>query len=237
MGEDQRVNQPKDYSQPLQTLMQRAGLSSYRALSRAAGVSRSTLTLLRQGQVGRLRVVSVQRLAQALGVTTTELLVQFDQAGPANAPPTNLDSPAAESSGDQNPVALQPAMTLRQEYERLQQQLDAQPQHIYQQVQGEAIAILEPWLRQWPTAIYAAQQNPTIPATRLIPLTKPLDRLLQAWGLTAIGPVGAEVPYDPQQHQPMGAAVTPGQRVRIRYVGYYQGDRLLYRAQVSPAES
>ncbi|TVP65321.1 MAG: hypothetical protein EA342_14560 [Leptolyngbya sp. LCM1.Bin17] len=231
MGEDQRVKQPNDYSPLLQALMQRAGLSSYRALSRAAGVSRSTLTLLRQGQVGRLQVVSVQQLAQALGVTTTELLVQFDRTLPAHAPPANLAPPTAENPVAQNPEALW------QEYERLQQQLEAQPQHICQQVQREAIAILEPWLLQWPTAIYAAQQNPTIPATRLIPLTKPLDALLQAWGLTAIGPVGAEVPYDPQQHQPMGATITPGQQVRIRYAGYQQGDRLLYRAKVSPVES
>ena len=234
MGEDQRVKQPNDYSQPLQALMQRAGLSSYRALSRAAGVSRSTLTLLRQGQVGRLRVVSVQRLAQALGVTTPELLVQFDGAGPAAPPPAQ---PVSQGAVSQAPEALQPDITLRQEYERLKHQLETQPQHICQQVQREAIALLEPWLLQWPTAIYAAQQNPTIPATRLIPLTKPLDALLQAWGLTAIGPVGADVPYDPQQHQPMGAAITPGQRVRIRYVGYQQGDRLLYRAKVSPVES
>ena len=200
MGEDQRVNQPQDYSQRLQALMQRAGLSSYRALSRAAGVSRSTLTLLRQGQVGRLRVVSVQRLAQALGVTTPELLVQFDDAGPTNAPPTAQPvSQGAVSQGavSQTPEALQPDITLRQEYERLKHQLETQPQQICQQVQAEAIALLEPWLLQWPTAIYAAQQNPTIPATRLIPLTQPLDRLLQAWGLTAIGPVGADVPYDP----------------------------------------
>jgi transcriptional regulator with XRE-family HTH domain len=207
----------QDYSQRLQRLMQQAGLTSYRRLSEAAGVSRSSLALLRQGQVGRLQVASVQQLALALGVSPGELLAQFDRESP-DPEPTAAPAPAA----------------LQQEYHRLTQQLEAQAQQIRQQVQGEAIATLEPWLLQWPTAAHAAQQNDTLPASRLLPLTKPIEALLHRWQLTPIGPVGAEVPYDPQQHQVLGATPAPGHPVRIRYVGYYHGDRLLYRAKVSP---
>ena len=57
-----------DLSPRLQGLMQKAGLTSYRALCRGAGVSRLTVDQLRQGQVGRLRVDRVQRLSQVLEI-------------------------------------------------------------------------------------------------------------------------------------------------------------------------
>jgi molecular chaperone GrpE (heat shock protein) len=59
--------------------------------------------------------------------------------------------------------------------------------------------------------------------------------LVAAWEVEPIGTVGTEVPYDPQNHQLMGGTVQPGESVRVRYVGYRQGDRLLHRAKVSPA--
>ncbi len=46
--------------------------------------------------------------------------------------------------------------------------------------------------------------------------------------------VGTELPYDSRQHQLMGGTANPGDLVRVRYAGYKQGDRLLYRAKVSP---
>ncbi|MGF1568011.1 MAG: hypothetical protein ACFCVD_08055 [Nodosilinea sp.] len=210
-----------DYSQPLQALMQTAQIPSYRALAATAGISRWSVDLLRRGRVGQLRVEVLGRLSHTLGVPVPVLIAQFGED--AKIAPLGLDR--AQSLAQVEP--------LRQEYERLQAEMEAQAQVVRQQMQGEAIAILESWLLQWPTAVYAVQQNESLPATRLIPLTKPLDRLLQAWDMTPIGSVGAEVPYDPQQHQPMGAEVSPGQPVRIRYVGYRQGDRLLYRAKVS----
>ncbi len=126
---------------------------------------------------------------------------------------------------DPEPSDHPPAIATRDQHQALQRQF-----------QRQAIALLEPWLLQWPAAVYAAQQNPSLPASRLIPLTQPWHHVLASWDLTTIGEVGAETIYDPQLHQPLEGSLQPGQPVRIRYPGYRQGDRLLYRARVSPLE-
>jgi hypothetical protein len=97
------------------------------------------------------------------------------------------------------------------------------------------LQVLESLLLQLPTAVYAAQQNPQVSAVKLLPLLRPIDALLQQWGIEAIAQVGVELPYDPQQHQLMAGTAAMGDRVRVRYVGYRQGDKLLYRAKVSLA--
>jgi molecular chaperone GrpE (heat shock protein) len=56
---------------------------------------------------------------------------------------------------------------------------------------------------------------------------------LQHWGIESIAPVGAELPYNPQQHQLIEGTAEAGQSVKVRYTGYRQGDKLLYRAKVS----
>lgn len=106
--------------------------------------------------------------------------------------------------------------------------------HTFQQA---TLQTLESMLIQLPTVLHAVQQNPDIPASRLVPLLRPLDKLLEEWGIVAIAPVGSEVPYDPQHHQLMDGMAQPGDRVRVRYTGYVQGDRLLYRAKVSPVQA
>jgi len=215
-----------DCSQLLKRLMQQAGLDSYRALSRRSGVSPWSITLLRQGQLQRLRVDALLRLSQALAVPVEELIIGFYGSSGSPSPEP------APSTGE----AAAPVAALQREYERLQQQLVEQEEQVRRQVQADAIALLESWLLQWPTAAYAAQQNASLPAARLLPLTKPLDTLLHAWDIVPIGTVGADVSFDPQLHQPMGGNPQPGQRVRVRYVGYRHGDRLLYRAKVSPVD-
>ena len=203
-------------------------LASYRALSRASGVPRSAIDRLRQGQVGQLRVATLQALSQALRVPMTTLVDRF---GPASSPPR------ADSESILAPEALAQESALRQECDRLQQQLAAQADTVRQQVQQEAIAQLESWLVQWPTAAHAAQQRDDLPAHKLIPLVRPVEALVRGWGVTAIETVGAEVAFDPTVHQPKGALLTPGQPVRVTHVGYRQGDRLLYRARVTSVEA
>ncbi len=198
-----------DYSPQLQTLMGAVGLTSYRALGRAAGVSRTAVDRLRRGQVAGLSVQALLHLSQALQVSSAELIAQF--GWPVDPPPRPPSPPS---------LVLDSA-------------IDAEAAQ-RQRFQADALACLEPWLRQWPTAVAAAQRQPDLPASRLLPLTQPWQDLLQGWGVTAIGEVGRELPYDPQVHQPLQGHVAPGARVRVRYLGYRHGDRLLYRAQVSP---
>jgi transcriptional regulator with XRE-family HTH domain len=212
---------PVDYSELLRSHMTQSGIASYRALSQASGVSRSAIDRLRRGQVGQLRLSTLQRLSHTLGVPLGELVEAFDEASLAPSSAT----------------ATQQLKALRQECDRLRTQLTTQAETLRQQVQQEALGQLESWLVQWPTAVYAAQQKPDLPAQKLIPLVRPVEVLVQRWGVTAIETVGAEVSFDPQIHQPNpGAALQPGDPVRVSHGGCRQGDRLLHRARVTPID-
>ncbi len=217
-----------DYSSQLRQLMQQVGIGSYRALGEQAELSQWGIRLLRLGQVERLRIGMLLRLSAVLKTSVADLITIF--SGSTDA----LDPPVESSPGGHDAPSV---ATLQREYSRLQHQMAEQEQEIRRQVQGEAISVLESWLLQWPTAAYAVQQNGNLPASRLLPLTKPLDALLNSWDLTTIGTVGEVVPFEPQLHQPMGGHARPGQSVKIRYVGYRHGNRLLYRAKVSPVDS
>ncbi len=96
------------------------------------------------------------------------------------------------------------------------------------------IHLLEPWLRQWPTVLAAVEKNPDLPAIKVIPLVQPVEALMASWGITPIAPIGAELPYDPQEHELMTGTAERGDRIRVRYAGYRRGDKLLWRAKVSP---
>lgn len=190
--------------------MKAAGISSLRSLSQQSGVSRRQIDKLRSGETHQLSVHHVLQLARALKLSSSELL-QLE----------------AESQSP-NPEAIQA------EYQRLKNELAVMRSQLRQEFQAETLNTLEPLLLQWPTAAYAAQNNPTAPAVRLLPLLKPLEQLLQSWQIEPIGTVGQVVPYTPQIHQWAGEAVPPegNQSVQISHVGYRQGDKLLYRAKV-----
>lgn len=104
-------------------------------------------------------------------------------------------------------------------------------------LQYRALHTLEPFLRFWPTAAYAATQNPTAPAQGILPLAKPIFQLLEQWGVIPIGEVGAIVAFDPQQHQSDSSYLAAGVPVRITHQGYWWGNRLLFRAQVTPVDT
>jgi transcriptional regulator with XRE-family HTH domain len=199
--------------------MQAISISTYTQLCQHAGVSAMVIRRLRRGQIDQMQLGTLRKIAQGLQISLTELLTTFTP--PAFTPPASPMQPARQNN-------------LQQEYDRLQQQLNQQRETILQEFQQASLQTLESWLLQWPTAVYAAQHNPNAPAVKLLPLIKPVETLLQQWGIAAIGTIGETVAFDPQQHQVMGSSVNLGDPVRIRYVGYRQGDRLLYRAKVSP---
>lgn len=199
----------------LRQLMATVKVPSYRALARAAGVSDWAVTQLRRGQIGKMRLETLVALAAALSLPVSELLAAFGVE-----------------------IGTDPAKRLHlmeQEYERLQASVTQREAAARQALQRTALDQIEPWLLQWPTAAYAVAKNPDLPASRLLPLVQPISDLLNAWGVEPVGTVGAEIPYDPQNHQLMGGTAQPGESVRVRYVGYRQGDSLLHRAKVSPA--
>ena len=193
--------------------MRSGGVSTFKDLSQKAGISEKQIRRLRRGQVSQMRLETLQKLSQALQISLADLLTTF------------LDSEAESTD-------LQP--NCEREYQRLQSQLVQQRDDLWQEFQQTSLQTLEPWLLQWSAAAYAAQQNPQLSAAKLVPLMRPIEHLLQQWGIEAIGAVGSEIPYDPQRHQLMGGTAEPGAWVRVRYGGYQQHDRLLYRIKVSP---
>jgi DNA-binding Xre family transcriptional regulator len=204
----------QDFTHPLQQLMQRTGVSSFKALSRKAGVSERQVKRLRQGQVAQMRVETLLKISQSLQVPLSELLATFGETKLAGERDSQTD--------------------LKQEYQRLEAQLEQQRETLMQEFQQSSLEVIESWLVQWPTAAYAAQQNQQLPAVRLLPLVRPVEQLLQEWGVEAIASVGSELPYDPQWHQLMEGTAQPGELVRVRYTGYRVRGKLLYRAKVSP---
>ena len=203
-----------DYAPQLQRLMQQARLSSDRALSQKAGVSELELSRLRRGLALQTRVDILLKISQALQISLNELLATFAPGS------VDLEQPA--------PTAIQA------EYQRLQATLDVQRESLMQEFQLSSLQILEFWMLQWPTAASKAQENHHLPAVKLLPLMRPVEKLLQEWGVEAIAPVGSSIPYNPQQHQLLEGTAQPGETDKVRYTGYRQGEKLLYRAKVSP---
>lgn len=202
----------QDYSEQLQELMKRAGLSSFRELSRQAGVSRWQVQQLRVGEVLQMRLENLQKLSKTLQMSLTELLAVFDA----------LD----EEDSDQRQTR-----SVQEEYDRLRTQVLEQRESLMQEFQHSSLETIESWLKQWPKAVYAVQQNPNLPASNILPLVSPIEQLLQKWGVEAIASVGSQVPYDPRFHQLQGRA-EPGESVLVVGPGYRQGEKLLHRAEV-----
>ncbi|MBE9009004.1 helix-turn-helix domain-containing protein [Pseudanabaenaceae cyanobacterium LEGE 13415] len=195
-----------DYTPQIRELMRSRNLKSFRELRERIGISEKQLLKLRRGELQQLKLETLIQFAAGLGISLADLLALFD---------------------------LVPA--IQKEYDRLQIQFTAQRETLLQEFQQSSLQTLEPWLIQWSAAAYAAQQNPQAPAVKLLPLVRPIEQLLQQWGIEQTAIVGSEIPYDPQQHQLMGGSAEPGDLVRVRYAGYRQYDRLLYRAKVSPS--
>lgn len=215
-----------DYTPRLRQQMTQAGLESLRALYRAAQVSPGVVKRLRAGQVSQMRLDTLIKLSRALGLSLSDLIQAF--SGPSLPGPSSSDRPDS-SKFNRQPSSEGEASTLPS---------DAPSPEALQQFQRLSLQVLESWLLQWPTAVHAVGKAPEdrpIPASRLILLVTPVEQLIASWGVVPIGDVGQETGYDPHRHQLMDGQAQPGERVRVRYVGYRQGDVLLHRAKVSPA--
>jgi len=204
----------------LQDLMQQAGIAEIDELSRIARVARLQLIRIEQGLILNLSLRSILRIARALNVSVDTLLAVFIES--------EMIEPPASSNESESLLAC------RQEYQRLEQELTQQETNLTSEFQQESLVAIESWLLQWPTAATAVRQNPQLPASRLLSLVEPVEDLVKQWGVYSIATVGEELPYDPQIHQLMKGTAEPGEVVKVRYVGYKQGDTLLHKAKVSP---
>ncbi|MEP0855816.1 nucleotide exchange factor GrpE [Trichocoleus sp. DQ-U1] len=216
------VNEPdsvQQFARQLQQRMQLLGISSYKALSRQAGVSERQVKRLRLGQVSQMRVETLIKLSQALKVPVNELLTAFgDRKPPALGEQINREPELA---------------SLQQEYHRLRSLLEQQRETLMQEFQMSSLQVLESFLLYWPTAAARALENPQMEAVKLLPLVRPVQQMLSQWGVEAIASVGAELPYDPQFHQLIKGTAQPGEIVKVSNLGYRQGEKLLHRVKVS----
>jgi len=217
-----------DRERLLKRWMVTAKVRSWRALADAAQVSMYQVRLLRQGNLDRLRLDAIGRIAKALNVTPIDLLGMANNAD--NTKPASDQSPAQRLAPDVHAAEL---VQLQQEYHRLKTRLESEREQLLAEFQRSSLQILEPWLLNWYKAVAAAQHNPHIPATNLLPLLRPLDQLLEHWAVEQIAPIGEEVVYDPQWHQLAWGHAQPGDRVKVTMPGFRHQGRLLHRAQVS----
>ncbi|MEB3341588.1 nucleotide exchange factor GrpE [Okeania sp.] len=205
----------KNYASVLKSFMDKRSISNLKELSQKAGVSELQIIRLQRGLASRMPVDILLKISQALGITLTELLTNF-------APELTQRLPETSTSA------------LEQKYNNIQKELEQQKKFLMQEFQQSSLGILESWLQQWPTVVEKAKQNPSLAAVKILPLLRPVEKLMAEWNVESIATVGAEVPFDPQLHELMDGSVQKGEMVKIRYTGYKQGDKLLFRAKVSP---
>lgn len=206
----------------LQNLMHQAGITDINELSQVAKVARLQLMRIQQGLILNVSLGAIAQIAQALNVSVDSLLKTFVEQDQVGIQP-------ATSSEDRDALSA-----CRQEYQKLQQKMTQLQQALQVEFQQDSLETIESWLLQWPTAATAVRQNPQLPATRLLSLVEPIEQLIKHWNVSTIATVGEELAYDPQNHQLMKGIAQPGELVKVRYVGYKQGDKLLYKAKVSP---
>jgi DNA-binding Xre family transcriptional regulator len=201
-----------DRTAQLQELMQQVGIKSLRELYRSTGISAHTINQLRFGNLDTLRWESIVKISDTFQISTSESIRIFGDL----------------QTGSQ----AQSIEILKQEYQQLQQRYQQQSDTLQAEFQLQSLQTLESFLTYFPTAKHAAINNPDFPASKLFPLIGSIDRLIQSWGVTAIGAVGSQVAYDPRWHQLIEGTADLDRLVTVRYVGYRQGEKLIFRAKV-----
>jgi hypothetical protein len=96
----------------------------------------------------------------------------------------------------------------------------SEPQLCLAEFQLASIQTIESFLTYWPAAAHQAQKKLDFPASKLLPLVKPIELLLANWDVVPIDQVGTTLAFNPQQHQAIKGQVSTERK-------------LLWRTQVS----
>jgi DNA-binding Xre family transcriptional regulator len=201
-----------DRTPQLQELMQQVGISSLSELYRSTGTSAHTIKKLRSGNLDTIRWESIVKISDTFQISIDEFTSIFGDREP-RSPDRSIE-------------------ILQQEYQQLQQQFQQQRETLQAEFQFQSLQTLESFLTYFPTAKQAAIDNPDFPASKIFPLVGAIDRLIRSWGVTVIGTVGSQVNYDPRWYQLIEGSANPDELVTVRYVGYRQGEKLIFRARV-----
>ncbi|WP_373546531.1 helix-turn-helix domain-containing protein [Chamaesiphon sp.] len=211
-----------DLTLQLKELMQKVGINSFKQLYRSTGTSADAIGKLRSGNLNTLRWQTLVNISDTLEISVNELIDTFGEQLSSNKTQPNVSKSSHQA-----------LKTLQHEYQHLQHQFQQQREILQAEFQYQSLQTLESFLTYFPTAKYAAAQNHDFPASKILPLVQSIDRLIQQWDVSIIGTVGARVEYDPRWHQLIAGTATPEELVTVRYVGYRQDDKLIFRAKVS----
>jgi DNA-binding Xre family transcriptional regulator/molecular chaperone GrpE (heat shock protein) len=207
-------NRQLDLTLQLQELMHKVGINSFKELSRSTGTSAGTIAKIRSGQISTLRLQTIVKISGVLQISVLELIDLFSDRSILGSNYRSIE-------------------ILQQEYQHLQQQFTQQRATLASEFQSQSLQTLESFLTYFPAAKYAAQNNPNFPASKILPLVQSIDRLISQWGVTIIGEIGTQLPYDSRWHQLIEGTAQTGDLVTVRYLGYRQDDKLIFRAKVS----
>ena len=209
--------------QLLQDLMRQVNIADIDKLSQTAKVPRLQIIRLQQGLILKISVGIIAKIAAALNISIDSLVETFVAQSTVNVKPQISEKNDALTA-------------CQQEYQKLQQEMLQQQEFLEAEFQKNSLETIESWLLQWPTATAVVRKNPQLPAVRLLSLVEPVEQLLKQWDVETVATVGEKLAYDPQWHQLMKGTAQPGELVEVRYVGYKQDNKLLYKAKVSPVE-
>lgn len=205
------------YDTILRERMNQLDIVDWQDLGDKAGLSRFGVRLVRQGDVGKLTVDQLRRLATVLNLNFQE----FDRT--LSALPTSATITS-------NPTEIE---ELRQQCFRLREELQQQKTQLTADFRRTTFEQLQTLLTSYPAARKMAEAKPEMPAKNLSALFSPLENLLSSWNFETIGSAWEQVSYNPQLHQPDVEDITEGELVYIRFVGYRDGEQILAPAKVS----
>ena len=147
--------------------------------------------------------------------------------------PENNQDTSINNQSVTSPDTEQKIKHLELQCQRLREELKQQSQQLQSDFQNETFTQLQTLLSNYPTVKKMALAKPDLPAKNLVSLFTSLDNLITSWGYTAIGETWEQVNYNPQLHQADSDDIQEGELVYIRFIGYQDGDKVLYPAKVS----
>ena len=206
---------PLEYDQLLMSRMNQLGMTSFVSLQQKSGLIDLRLRKVRRGELASLRLKELTQLATALDWTLEELLQNFG---------------VGDTSSSKRLLEIE---ALRNECLRLREELQQQRVELTNELQQSTFQQLQTLLTNYPSVRRLIQVKPDLPAKNLPSLFTSLDNLIESWGYEPIGQVWEQVPYNPQLHQPDTGGIEAGEVVYVRFVGYRDGENILYPAKVS----
>lgn len=147
--------------------------------------------------------------------------------------PETQENTAINNQPLTSPDTEQKIKDLELQCQRMREELKQQSQQLQTDFQNETFTQLQTLLTNYPTVKKMALTKPDLPAKNLVSLFTSLDNLITNWGYTVIGETWEQVNYNPQIHQADSDDIQEGDLVYIRFIGYQNGDQVLYPAKVS----